>query len=225
MNLPGPEDYIDIHDHEGKPGQGVFRVENLMAHEDSVPDATEQTAYTYGIHPWHLSAETVDLQIGRVRTYASHGNVLAVGEAGFDRLRGPDKEIQRRAFEEQVAIAAGISKPVFIHCVRAWDDLLASHRRMKPATPWLIHGFRGKRDLAEQLIAKGMYISFWFDFILRQESSALIRSLPVEKIFLETDGSGMDIKTIYEKVANDLEMEVGRLKKQIIKNFNIFFRL
>ena len=67
--------------------------------------------------------------------------------------------------------------------------------------PWLIHGFRGNVELAKQLLSKGMYLSFWFDFIIRPESSKLVRSLPKERIFLETDGADVDIRTIYEKVA------------------------
>ena len=100
---------------------------------------------------------------------------------------------------------AGNKKPLVIHCVKAWDELLASHRNLKPETPWLVHGFRGKKELAlQQLLSKGMYLSFWFDFVLRPESAELLRFLPKERIFLETDGADVDIKDIYNKVANDL---------------------
>ena len=67
--------------------------------------------------------------------------------------------------------------------------------------PWLIHGFRGNIELAQQLISKGMYLSFWFDFVIRPESSELLRSLPKDRIFLETDGADVDIRDIYKKVA------------------------
>ena len=91
--------------------------------------------------------------------------------------------------------------------------------------PWLVHGFRGKPDLALQLISKGMYISFWFDFVMRPESARLIRSLPKERIFLETDGSGVDIRDIYNKVSADLEITIDELKSVINKNFKEFFKL
>jgi TatD DNase family protein len=196
MNLPGPDDYIDIHNHGGTPQDGCFCVENLMAHETGVPDAENGMAYTFGIHPWHLTKVSLKDQIEKVRINSVHQNVIALGEAGFDRLRGPDQDLQKQAFEEQIVIAGERSKPIFIHCVRSWDDLLASHKRMRPSKPWLVHGFRGKKDLAMQLISKGMYISFWFEFIMRPESSDLVRNLPAERMFLETDGSGTDIKLI-----------------------------
>lgn len=223
MNLPGPDDYIDIHNHGGTPHTGRFSVENLMAHEPVIPGSEDGMTYTFGIHPWYLTEESLREQIENVNIHSGNPNVIAVGEAGFDKLRGPDNELQKKAFEAQVVISDERSKPLYIHCVRAWDELLASHKRMRPRMSWLVHGFRGKKDLAMQLISKGMYISFWFDFIMRPESSDLLRNLPDDRIFLETDGSGNDIKLIYEKVAVDLGINTERLKEQIFSNYNKLF--
>jgi TatD DNase family protein len=223
MNLPQPGDFIDIHNHNGSPVAGRYSIENLMAHEPQVPDFKEGIVYTFGIHPWFLSEDNFSNQMEKVRMYVRHENVAATGEAGFDKLKGPSIELQTMAFDEQVKIAEEYSRPVYIHCVKAWGDLLAAHRRLKPSRPWLVHGFRGKKDLALQLLSRGMYISFWFEFVLRPESRELIRNLPSDRIFLETDGSGEDISEIYKKVAVDLGLEVDQLKKQINSNFNIYF--
>jgi TatD DNase family protein len=223
MNIPAPDDYIDIHNHGGIPKRGHFCIENLMAHERGLPGSDRGISYTYGIHPWHLDKEYFSYMLEKVRVHSGHPNVVAIGECGFDKLRGPDQDLQVEAFEEQSLIAEERSKPLFIHCVRGWDELMASHKKMKPAKPWLVHGFRGKKELAMQLISKGMYISFWFEFILRPESSELVRSLPSDRIFLETDGSGIDISAIYKKVASDLKIDENRLKEQIFSNFKLFF--
>jgi Tat protein secretion system quality control protein TatD with DNase activity len=69
-----------------------------------------------------------------------------------------------------------------------------------------------------------MYLSFWFDFVIRPESAKLLKSLPKERIFLETDGSDIDIRMIYEKVATDLDIPVDELKSIILTNFNNFFK-
>jgi TatD DNase family protein len=90
---------------------------------------------------------------------------------------------------------------------------------------WLVHGYRGKTELATQLLARGIYISFWFDFILRPESSGLVKALPRDMIFLETDGADVPIADIYRKVAADLEMSVEELKIIILENFNRFFEI
>jgi TatD DNase family protein len=226
MNLPGPDDYIDIHTHDGTATDpGIFSVISLMAHEGKQPVNIKSVAYTFGIHPWFLTESTHDRQIEEVIEAAVNPSVIAIGEAGFDRIKGPAADLQSRTFEEQVRIAEEQNKPVVIHCVRAWDELMLAHKRLKPSKPWMVHGFRGNRKLAAQLISKNMFLSFWFDFIIRPEAAELIKSLPAERIFLETDGSGVDIKDIYRKVSTDLEVTVDKLKEIIYKNFIEYFNL
>ena len=69
-----------------------------------------------------------------------------------------------------------------------------------------------------------MYLSFWFDLVVRPESSDLLKVLPPERIFLETDGAPVDIRDIYTKVAADLGMSVDKLKEQIMNNYMMLFR-
>jgi TatD DNase family protein len=222
MNHPTPGDYIDIHTHGATPAQGIFSVEVLMAHEGKLPADGQGIAYTAGVHPWFLNEKDHDIQLSFVTERAAERNIIAIGEAGFDRLKGPDAELQKRTFEEQVSLAGKYELPMVIHCVKAWEELLAEHSRLKPEMPWLIHGFRGKIELALQLISRGMYLSFWFDFVTRPEATSLIRSLPVDHIFLETDGSGTDIRNIYNKVSDDLGLTIEELKSQIFSNYNSF---
>ena len=223
MNFPGKNDYIDIHTHDGIAVKGVFSVSNLMAHEGRIPENTPGITYTCGIHPWYLTQSNHENLLVSVRKTAADPDIAAVGEAGFDKIKGPSPDLQRHVFEEQVAISEELKKPVVIHCVRAWEELLGAHKNMNPKMPWLVHGFRGKRDLAMQLISKGMYISFWFDFIIQSASSELIRNLPGDRIFLETDGAEVRIADIYNKVSADLGVTVTGLKNQILKNFNSLF--
>ena len=226
MNLPGPDDFIDIHTHDGASADpGIFTVISLMAHEGKQPEKIKSIAYTFGIHPWFLTASNHEHQIAAVIKAAADPSVIAIGEAGFDRLKGPSPDLQRRTFEEQVSVAEEHNKPVVIHCVRAWDELMLAHKRLKPSKPWMVHGFRGNKELAAQLISKNMFLSFWFDFIIRPEAAKLIKNLPAERIFLETDGSGVDIRDIYIKVSADLEITVNKLKRIIYKNFVDLFNL
>jgi len=224
MKIPEPGDYIDIHTHEAKSNPGVFAVDILMVHEERVPADLPGIAYCAGIHPWFLNETNHPLLIKKVGELITHQSMIAVGEAGFDKLRGPSLEIQRIAFEEQTAISEKNRMPLVIHCVRAWDELLMEHKKLRPAMPWLVHGFRGSKDLALQLIKKGMYISFWFDFILRPESSELVRNLPSDRIFLETDGADVDIRDIYNKVSQDIGITVDELKGIIFSNYRDFFK-
>lgn len=223
MNTPQPGDFIDIHTHDAKSFEGIFAVENLMAHENKVPEKIFAKVFTAGIHPWHLNEGNRSRLLEYLRSIAGSANLIAFGEAGFDKLRGPSFELQRSVFAEQVIIADENRKPLVIHCVKAWDELLAAHKNLKPLMPWMVHGFRGKKELALQLIKRGMYLSFWFDFIMHPESAGLLRYLPNERIFLETDGADVDIRDIYKKVSNDLAISVDELKNIIFNNFNRLF--
>jgi TatD DNase family protein len=223
MNLPKQGDYIDIHTHGGRSAEGVFLIENLMAHEDVTPGDLPGDACSYGIHPWYLNEDNYNELLNKVSSVKGSKNLLAIGECGFDKLKGPSIELQKRAFEEQISISEKTGKPVVIHCVRAWDELLAAKKKMKPEMPWLIHGFRGNAEQAKQLTVKGMYLSFWFDFVVRPESAELLRSVPSRRIFLETDGADVDIREIYNKVALDLKVSVEQLQNIILNNFNEFF--
>src|SRR5664279_2072716 len=220
MQQPQPGDYIDIHVHGGKPAPGIFILESLMAHEDKLPEDKPGVLYTYGIHPWFLSEENEKQFISSVENVVTLPGVIAIGEAGFDRMRGPSIDLQRTVFEKQVIISEKLNMPVVVHCVRAWEELLSVKKKLKPKMPWLVHGFRGNVELASQLLSKGMYLSFWFDFVLMPESGKLLKQLPTDRIFLETDGADVDIRTIYNKVAKDLDVTVDGLKLIILKNFN-----
>jgi len=223
MKLPCPGDYIDIHNHQVKPVRGVFAVENLMAHESISPESISAEAFTAGIHPWYLNNENRKQLLKYVLKVSGNPDLIALGEAGFDKLRGPAMELQRTTFEEQVHIACANQKPLIIHCVRAWDELLAVHKNLKPPISWMVHGFRGRKELASQLLARGMYISLWFDFVLRPESEELLKFIPKNRIFLETDGADVAIEDIYRKVAAHLQISEDELKSIIFSNYKELF--
>jgi len=225
MSFPQQNDFIDIHTHGAVPAPGIFSVETLMAHEERIPVESAGLAYTSGIHPWNLNDQNHDRLLSYVEKTAPSESVIAIGEAGFDKIKGPAMDLQQRTFEEQVRIAERLRKPVVIHCVRAWEELMAEHKKLKPAMPWLIHGFRGKPELGMQLISKGLYLSFWFGYILKPESASLINSLPKDRIFLETDGADVDIRDIYNKVSSDLGITTDELKKIILNNYKTFFNI
>ncbi len=225
MNFLQPGDYIDIHTHNAVPAAGIFQIENLMAHEERTPEDIPEHACSFGVHPWYLNNKDLDKLLGSVNSVAGFPNLVAIGECGFDKLKGPSVELQRKAFERQIAISEEIRKPVIIHCVRAWEELLLVYKKLKPKMPWLIHGFRGNKELAAQLLSKGIYLSFWFDFIMKPESADLLMNLPADRIFLETDGAETDIRDIYNKVASDLNLTVEKLKEIIYGNFMKFFNI
>ena len=120
--------------------------------------------YSAGIHPWWTDDEgECAAMLENLRDMAELPQVVSIGECGFDRLRG-DINLQERLFAEQISISEKVGKPVTIHCVRAFDILLAAHKTLRPTQVWTIHGFRGKPALAKQLLDAGMDLSFGTDF-------------------------------------------------------------
>jgi len=219
MNGPAQYDFINIHDHDADQRPGIFTIDNIMAHQDRYPEETEGIAYSCGAHPWEIDDGSLDEQIDRVRYYVSLSNVVAVGEAGFDRIRGAGDELQEKAFTRQVEISEEQQKPLFIHCVKAWDELLRMHKELNPRMKWIVHGFRGKPELAAQLLDKGFYLSPWVEWAIRPESAKTLKTVPPGRLFLETDGFDITIEKVYEAVAGHLEMEVDTLKMAIHSNF------
>lgn len=116
--------------------------------------------YSAGIHPWWTNEKSPQADYMESLVYLTRlPQVVAIGECGFDRLRG-DWSVQQQIFPLQIALAERHRLPVILHCVRAFDVLLSEHKRLKPTTPWIVHGFRGKPALAQQLLSAGLDLSF-----------------------------------------------------------------
>ena len=204
---------LDVHTHheDGRPGEAIIcKLPNEFV-------ATPGYWYSIGIHPWKLSDVSAGDEDALVQK-ASHEQVLAIGETGFDRLKDYNYDFQKKSFEFHVDMAEYVKKPVIIHSVRATDLLLAEMKQLKPKTPWIIHGYRGKKEGAMQLINAGFYLSFGEKYNVE----ALLNT-PLDRLLLETDESSLDIHHIYTKVANDLNMDASGLEEVVGNNIQCIF--
>ena len=138
-----------------------------------------------------------------------------IGECGLDKLRSHlDIDEQIILFAEMARIAEQLGKPVIIHCVKAFSELLAVHKQINPSVPWIIHGFRGKPQLMQQLLAKGMYISFGIKF--NAESLSLC---PTDKILFETDEYVGSVLDVYCKASEVTHIPLETLVQFIAHNY------
>ncbi len=174
--------------------------------------------YSVGFHPWYLTADGKE-DWNRFLEQVSHPQVLAIGEAGLDKLATTSMPVQEVAFSKQADIAAKLGKPLIIHCVKAYNEIIQYKKQLKPDVAWIIHGFRGKKQLAEQLVEHGFYLSFGEKY----QDDALTAT-PTDRLFIETDESTIDIHQLYQKAASTLSMPFGEFSKQIQTNIrNMFF--
>lgn len=213
--------YVDIHTHTATPKIQENRVSfyNIIIGQEVHADLSEQEIYSAGIHPWFIRLdESGNQQLEQLWEKAKQPEVWMIGETGLDKLHEAPLERQLYLFEQQALLAEELHKPLIIHCVKAWNELLALRKKIRPLSPWLIHGFRGKKELAQQLLEVNIYLSFGEQF----QPAALQIAWP-SHLFLETDESKLDIQEIYEKAAAALSIPTEMLMEQIEQNFSLLF--
>lgn len=139
--------------------------------------------YSVGIHPWASAEKIACGDLRKLVAMARDERVLAIGEAGYDRLRGGDIDVQDRLFRFHARLAARVGKPLIIHCVKSFDLLLKAARGLRPAPGmWIVHGFRGKPLLARQLLDAGLALSYGHRY-----NPGSMAITPPDRLYRETD--------------------------------------
>ncbi|MDY0076240.1 MAG: TatD family hydrolase [Bacteroidales bacterium] len=215
--------FIDLHTHQQKTSKPKSRsVLNILA-GNPLPD-DPSILCSYGIHPWQIKAGNLSYLIEKLNQEATKQQVIAIGESGLDKLiETPIKE-QEAIFEIHIEIAADYSKPLIIHCVKSYSELLAM-RKKYPSGAWIIHGFNGKAELARQLIGKDIKLSIGSALTKPNLNiSQALNSIPLTQLFLETDEqTDFSIEEIYRQASKILKIELHSLKRQLFHNFAAHF--
>lgn len=144
---------------------------------------------TVGIHPHNASQLNQDV-LNVLRKLSENPKVVAIGEIGLDYYRNlSPRESQKKAFEAQLSLAEELRLPVVIHDRNAHADILEILSRLKGKMKIIMHCFSGSREMAEQCLRYGFYISFagpvTFPNARRLHEAA--KTIDVNKILLETD--------------------------------------
>ena len=169
----------------------------------------EKTVASFGLHPWHLTADWTERLPELESALAVDGTF--VGECGLDKVCQTPYTLQLEAFEAQIALSERLCRPLILHCVRATDDVLRLKRGTRQV--WIWHGFRGKPEQLQQLLEHGFYISFGIRF-----NEVSLASCPLDRLFLETDDAPQPIVPLYEAVARRRSLSVEALREQMWTN-------
>ena len=213
---------IDIHSHRPAPyPEGVISLARL---DEAL---MEGQAYSAGIHPWDTaqasgqeSAQASGQAPGEetfalLERTAAREQVVAIGECGVDFLKGGPLFRQLQILKQQIELSERLRKPLILHCVKGADIILGLRRDLKPTQPWAIHGFRGKPELAAQLTAKGIYLSFGEKF-----NAETVMQMPDDLILAETDTSVLTI----DEIIGNLSVAANRDLAGIVRaNTRAFF--
>ncbi|WP_396175493.1 TatD family hydrolase [Flavobacterium sp.] len=181
--------------------------------------------YSIGIHPWYIDESRLasDLQI--INKKLALPNCLALGECGLDKRIEIAMEIQKEVFIKQIVLAEKHQKPVVLHCVAAFQEIIQIKKEQNVTVPMIIHGFSKNEQTSKHLIDNGFYISFGKYLLMNPELKSVFQSVPNNRIFLETDTVEESIEEVYTLAAAYKEMSIEELRKLVITNFeNVFER-
>jgi TatD DNase family protein len=218
--------YFNIHTHNTCQINNIVCIQSLFHSELSITDNNLSNFYSIGIHPWHTENIDIAAESEKISSKAHLNNVVAIGECGIDKLKGADLQSQIKIFELHVAIAEKANKPIIIHCVKAFDEIIEVKRRSKPKVSWIIHGFRQSPELAKQLINEGFILSFGEKALLNEQLAQSLASLLTHNtFFLETDnGESSSIIELYKNISELLGISENNLINQLHNSFESVFK-
>lgn len=221
---------VDIHTHIDN--QSVIKIIDN--------NSEERILRTEGIHPWEAERnyKCSEAEPGNpfsTETSCNEGflhcpalrfapfeitEVFAIGEVGLDRIHKETFGKQIEIFEEMIRLSESYHKPMIIHCVRAYSEIIGMRKKTKAIMPWVVHGFNSSVETMQQLLRHDMYISLG-EILYRNENQAveILNNIPSDKLFLETDVSGRDIRDVYFKAAKLLNCDIKVLCRQIFENY------
>ncbi|ADP11107.1 DNase TatD [Erwinia sp. Ejp617] len=167
---------------------------NALESQQALSLARQHADYcwsTAGVHPHHASEWSAETA-ATLRRLSESPHVVAIGECGLDFNRNfSEPEQQAWAFNAQLALAAELSMPVFLHCREAHERFISI---LKPWLPRLkaavLHCFTGTRAELESCLAEGLSIGItgWIcDERRGQELRELVPLIPADRLLLETD--------------------------------------
>jgi len=195
---------------------------------------------TVGLHP-HDAVKFNDSVLKELRSLAVHKKVVAIGETGLDFYRNlSPKEIQQKAFEAQLELAAELKKPVVIHTRESLEDAISTVRKFKSKlVGGVFHCFPGNAADAEKVFELGFAVSFGGVVTFKNsQMSRVAQEVSLENVILETDAPYLTpepyrgkpnrpayVRLVYEKLAGIRGVSFEQIEKQIDRNCQKLFGL
>lgn len=207
----------NIHTHQFSNRFDVVELVNQYPNEvdQSLPN------FTVGIHPWYIDFENLDRDLQIIEQTLQHPNCKALGECGLDKRIETPLENQISIFKQQLLLAEKHKKTVILHCVSAYQEVIEIKKQLKITVPMIIHGFSKNIQVAQSLYKNGFYLSFGKYLLRNPELSNVLKQVPTEFLFLETDMIEENIDQVYAKAQSVLETDVEKLiEHNYIKVFN-----
>ena len=212
-------EFFNLHTHKFTNQPGVLELVNQYPWEfdETIP------FYSIGIHPWFIVERRLESDFEVLESKLQEPSCLALGECGLDKRIEVPMDLQQLVFEKQLLLAQKYQKPVVIHCVAAFQELIETIQKLNITVPILIHGFSKSEQLAKQLLENGFYISFGKYLLRNPELETVFLSIPNDRFFLETDTVEEGIEAVYALAAKYKNNCIEELQIILNKNFKQVF--
>ena len=207
--------FYNLHTHKFTNNPVIFELVNQYPWKF---DATIPQ-YSIGIHPWYINENRLETDLQIIEEKLKLPECFALGECGLDKRIEISMSLQMEVFEKQIALAEKYQKPLVLHLVAAFDELIEVKKRLNISVPMIIHGFSKSEQLAKQLIDNGFYLSFGKYLLRNPELEAVFKSIPNDRFFLETDTIDETLEEVYKIAARYKNVTVEALQKQVEVNW------
>lgn len=203
----------------------------------------EYVYVTAGISPndlkndWENDIKEID---NLISTYLSSGKILAVGEIGLDYHYDTDKEIQYKAFLEQIDIANKYNLPIVIHTRDAVMDTIKILKENIVLKKGIFHCCPLNRELVKEALKLGYYISLSGTITFKNSKNAdeIINMIPIDRLLIETDSpylapepvrgtrnNSNNLKYIAKKIADVRKLDVEDVAKITYENAKRIYQI
>ena len=167
--------FFNVHSHRkpGSPDEFVCR--NAFHFLSAASVKMLPYPVSVGVHPWHAAQFSND-EMETLRQCTGLPQVLAIGETGIDRRKGPALDIQMASWEAHFRLAQETGLPLIVHCVRAWQDVLPLIFRSEVAV--LLHDFRGNEEVLNSFLRfPKVFFSFGKSLMLSSDAGRIMNCL------------------------------------------------
>jgi TatD DNase family protein len=189
-----------------------------------------------GIHPSEID-NFKDEDLNQLEDFIKKEKIIGIGEIGLDYTYKIDKNKQKEIFEKQLQLAEKYKLPVVLHIRETFNDIFEILKKFKVIPIW--HSCTGNLKEVEKFLEIGGFISFSGIITFKNANNLreIVKIVPLDKIFLETDSPYLTpkpyrgkinepayIKFIYQKVSEIKKIEVEKLDIVIENNFKKLFQ-
>lgn len=222
----------------------VVNVGASMASCRSTLELAKKYPFFYGalgVHP-NETADLTEADMEWIKTEAMQEKIVAIGEIGLDYYWDePDREIQKKWFIRQLALAKETELPVIIHSRDAAKDTLdimkAEHNGL---TGGVIHCFSYGVEMAREYLNMGYFLGIGgvLTFKNAKKLKEVVEYAPLSSLVLETDcpylspvpnrgkrNSSLNLPFVVEELAAIKRMEPEIIIRETAANAKRLYRI